>query len=641
MPRTRASSSKQAPATPKGVRRTATPRPAPAQELAGPGESLDQLKTGAVPVAPVGLSSLQRSLGNKAVYRLIATPPVATKRAVQRHWLEGEEKVQLLRDPHLAGSTPFGRPYHLARRAEEHRHAGQRLWRNMGVRVQRQDGKDGGTAVMDKAAPAGKAAPEAEAKKGATTGAIKSITFSPAEIPANGKTVTTATAAVTGGAAVTKWSIVGNSFGSTIDASGVITPGSDLKKAESATIRVQAIDEKGGATGSADLTLWDAKLFQAKIDYPKFIASTYAFPNFTKGFNGKFDVTYDPAAKTATASMKLKFVWPEEKVEAPSEKNLWGLVPAIKHAMYKSNFVNQVMKQWSGRYDFQNVREPKSIWGKLNPVTVKLNIQMVDADQHFTVEVRDRASKAGEQTAVGGGVLTLYQGDDVPKPQFNPSTGAGELTRLNRVTPTPILFGLDSAVVPAADAAKLQTMGTYISRINNPKFDIQVVGHSSLGGSPAHNQTLSEKRAQAVVDILNAAGATNHTIKKSGVGDTGAAKTKDWRKVEITNATPAGWTNMQDTTAHEFGHMIGLGDEYAGAAPKSTHYDLVAKAFGKDYAEQVAKRGDADHASIMDGGNDVRIQHYVTFWSALVETTMKAALPDPKFGYDDWKFVGT
>lgn len=633
MPSERASSSSKGPVATDGTRARRQPDALTENgiRVVGAENPLKQLKSGGVSLPAASMAHLHRSVGNKAVSRLL-DPGAASKKAVQRHWLEGEEKVQALHDTQQSGSSRslFGNHVALDRGTRDRHEQGRRLWRNMNAPIRRDDGKGGGVAVADKAAT--------EAAKGS----IDSITFAQPEIPADGKTSTTATAAVKGGATVSKWSIVGNAFGSTVDASGIVTPGTDLKGAESAIIKVQATDEKGGATKVAELKLWDAKFFQAKIDYPKFLAGAYTLPNFTKGFNGKFDVTYDPASKLATADMKLKFVWPEEKVEAPSQKNLWGLITAVKHASYKSNFVAEVMKQWSGRYEFQNVREPKSIWGKLNPVAVKINLQMVEADQHFTIEVRDRATKAGESTAVGGGVLKLYQGDDVPAPQFNPSTGAGELTRLNRVTPTPILFGNNSTEVPAADRAKLETMGTYISRINNPKFDIQVVGHSSATGVSADNQPLSEKRAQAVVDILNATGATNHNIKGSGVGDTGAAKTADWRKVEIANSLPAGWTNLQDTTAHEFGHMIGLGDEYAAAGvPKSTHYDLVAKAFGKDYAEQVAKRGDADHASIMDGGNDVRIQHYVTFWSALAETTLKAADPDPKFGYDDWKFVGT
>ena len=87
--------------------------------------------------------------------------------------------------------------------------------------------------------------------------------------------------------------------------------------------------------------------------------------------------------------------------------------------------------------------------------------------------------------------------------------------------------------------------------------------------------------------------------------------------------------------------MMGLGDEYGDPKRVVTHYALTKKALGEDYADQVAKRGDTDYASIMEGGNDVRIQHYVTFWDALVQTTLtKAAVPTPKFGHDDWKFIG-
>jgi hypothetical protein len=43
----------------------------------------------------------------------------------------------------------------------------------------------------------------------------------------------------------------------------------------------------------------------------------------------------------------------------------------------------------------------------------------------------------------------------------------------------------------------------------------------------------------------------------------------------------------------------------------------------------------------MDGGKDLRIYHYVTFWDALCNTTAeKAAVPAQKFGHADWKFIG-
>ena len=90
--------------------------------------------------------------------------------------------------------------------------------------------------------------------------------------------------------------------------------------------------------------------------------------------------------------------------------------------------------------------------------------------------------------------------------------------------------------------------------------------------------------------------------------------------------------------------MIGLDDEYdSGRGAITDHYALTKKAFGEKYADKVAKvnvGGATDQASVMEGGNDVRIYHYVTFWDALVQVTQKSAVPNPKFGYNDWKFMG-
>jgi hypothetical protein len=41
----------------------------------------------------------------------------------------------------------------------------------------------------------------------------------------------------------------------------------------------------------------------------------------------------------------------------------------------------------------------------------------------------------------------------------------------------------------------------------------------------------------------------------------------------------------------------------------------------------------------MDVGQDVRPQHYVTFWDAMVQASAKAPVPDKKFTHDDWKIL--
>jgi outer membrane protein OmpA-like peptidoglycan-associated protein len=376
---------------------------------------------------------------------------------------------------------------------------------------------------------------------------------------------------------------------------------------------------------------------QDKKDYEKFVGSSYAWPNRTAGVNGKFDVLYSPAGRQMDVTVKVKFEFPD----------VTGTTDADKKVMddYRANYISQVQKAWSKRYQFQNVREPQEAWKKLNPVTVNVQVQEVKSNQHFLIQAYIKKTGTAQVSGGNSGAFNkteLFKGDDTPTARFNPGTEQGELARVARINPSPILFDNNKADIKADVTPKLSFMATYMKRISNPKFDITITGHANNTGTKTYNQGLAEQRAKNVETALKAGGLTNHNMSSSSAGSTGATAGAEWRKVDINVKIPAGWKNEQDVTPHEFGHMIGLGDEYGGGAnAKATHYDLVVKAFGKEYADQVAKRGDTDYASIMEGGNDVRIQHYVTFWEALCETTLqKAAAPTKRFGYDDWKFIG-
>lgn len=376
---------------------------------------------------------------------------------------------------------------------------------------------------------------------------------------------------------------------------------------------------------------------QDKKDYEKFVAGTYAWPNRTAGVNGKFDVSYSPAAKQMSVKVKVKFEFPD----------VTGTTDADKKIMdnYRANYISQVQNAWSKRYNFQNVREPQEAWKKLNPVTVTVQVEEVKSNPHFLIQAYIKKEGTAQVSGGNAGAFNkteLYKGDDTPTARFNPGTEQGELQRVARINPSPILFNNNMAAVKAEYTPKLTFLATYLRRINNPKFDITITGHASNTGQKSYNQMLAGERAKNVEGVLKNNGLTNHNMSSGSVGATGATAGAEWRKVDINVKIPAGWQNVQDVTPHEFGHMIGLGDEYGGGAnAKATHYDLVVKAFGKEYADQVAKRGDTDYASIMEGGNDVRIQHYVTFWEALCETTLqKANAPTKRFGYDDWKFIG-
>ena len=480
---------------------------------------------------------------------------------------------------------------------------------------------------------------------------IKTLTITPIELVADGKDKAKAVASTDPVGKTVEWSLDGPAFGTTIDKStGEIVAGASIApepKSVSVWIRAKA----DTATKKAPVTLWDQQYKKALDDYPKFISGTYALPDFKPGVNGNFDAKYAPAAKTLTATMRLKFDYTNDKsstvekmVEAVRRAfgDDFGDSYASSHGMwtvkdkdqFQKDFQKHIKGQWHDRYTFSNVREPKDVWSKLGPVHVNLDLSVVNAGQHFTIT----AHKGPGRAEVVRPNMKLYEGDLTPSAQFG-NTGADELGRLNAIMPSQVLFDFDSSAVKAPDADKLTRTATYLRRATQPRFIIDLVGHASNPGADKYNQKLSENRAEAVkAHFVGGGAAAAHTITASGVGEAGATKDALWQRVDLTAAVDPAFVNKLDTAGHEFGHMLGVGDEYGTKGDKTSHWNLVKKAFGQQYADDVALKDVPGGGSIMRGGQEVRIYHYVTFWQALCESTLKAALPDPKFGYDDWKF---
>src|SRR5208283_2533829 len=60
---------------------------------------------------------------------------------------------------------------------------------------------------------------------------------------------------------------------------------------------------------------------------------------------------------------------------------------------------------------------------------------------------------------------------------------------------------------------------------DNKSFRVQVEGHASSEGGDEHNQTLSEKRAEAVLDYLVAHGIEKERLVSKGFGSSVPADT--------------------------------------------------------------------------------------------------------------------
>lgn len=485
---------------------------------------------------------------------------------------------------------------------------------------------------------------------------LSRMRFNPRKIKTDGATTAQATVRyrnrnMAGGATI-NWSMEGDAHGATVDATGKVTPpnaslGNDKKRVR---LTVKAVDSKeAGAYTTGRLTMWDAKYLKAKKDYATFRKQTYTKKNFVSSAwaVSKFDVTYIPRRRRLNVNVNIKFQFLNDKAGARN----WSRRDKRR---YINRFMRQVRRRWSGQWQFTNARDPKSVWSRLGPVRVRVTATSVQNNQHFLAKVHKKV--AGVTVAVNpGNTADLTPNEQHVQNNPFPATKAAELTRLQAKIPSPVNFAAGAFAVPAgAVRNKLTFLSTYLHAVRQPRFQLTVTGHAKK--DPAQRaraaRRLSRRRAREVSRIIRSKGVRQHRVRTVTKGDQGAANTAAWDKVTITAAVRRGYRNRYPVASHEFGHMLGLDDEYptaaqpgpaVGAGPhtgsKTSHYNLTKQALGQDYADSFA-RVTVDSEGLLQGGQDLRPHHYVTLWEALGAVSGQAAVPAPKFTRADWKFVG-
>jgi outer membrane protein OmpA-like peptidoglycan-associated protein len=138
--------------------------------------------------------------------------------------------------------------------------------------------------------------------------------------------------------------------------------------------------------------------------------------------------------------------------------------------------------------------------------------------------------KAAAQTAVGNAAVEVAR-----------TPNHDDLAELRRHNPSPIQFDGGSDAVRAADVPRLDFLGQwlqYVSVASLCPFIVNVTGHSSTDGSDVENEALSLRRATntntAIHAGRDASKMARHTYNITGVGETGATATADWRRADIT-----------------------------------------------------------------------------------------------------------
>lgn len=89
--------------------------------------------------------------------------------------------------------------------------------------------------------------------------------------------------------------------------------------------------------------------------------------------------------------------------------------------------------------------------------------------------------------------------------------------RLILTMPQDILFDVDSANVSASLQDDLYKVATSLNQY--PDTTVQILGHTDNTGSAAHNQGLSQRRANAVADVLMNGGVPFGRIEAIGRGE--------------------------------------------------------------------------------------------------------------------------
>lgn len=620
-------------------------------------ETLAKVKAVPGSLTPANAMALQRLAGNRALATLVR--PLS----VQRHSVaSAPPPPEFEGDPELAAVQPLplqrfddGIP-----RVQRWGLAGLAGW--IGSMIGTKSATKMAAAGLDMKKVPAKTPPVVKKSPGKTPPAVKKdpakappapdipklgadvkVVFSEPEVVGDG--ASTVTAKAVGGTVPdgALWKMAGTAYGSSIDAkSGVLTGGSGLAAAETAPLKVNLETAGGVASGQVELVRKD--VYQARKDVKKFVQEGpfNTVGGELRGRHGKWDGSYDPAAKLLSVRVPMRVTFPDD-LDLPTDTKEQKEARSTAHKQYVDTFISQVQNRWSGKFKIKNVREPASVWSLISPVAVSVAPLQVPEGQPAYFNVKSFLKTAGtaavgrERAADGYAADSDQRRAHLFADTIQPKTSAfmagirtDELARLRAVAPH--VFASQSGGVQAASKPTLDFLGQYLRALHRPEFVIEAIGRDH------RSATRAKTRAKVVIDHLGGLGP--HETKASGVVEAGISGA-DSHKVALSPAyKDPNFTVNYDIAAHEFGHMLGLPDEYANdtqavGAQLGTH-DLMKRAFGDKYADAFGKVT-ADSASVMHSGDDLQIHHYLYFWDALINLSQKASAPTPKFGDADWK----
>ena len=425
----------------------------------------------------------------------------------------------------------------------------------------------------------------------------------------------------------------------------------------------------------------DLQTFRDKGAMPAAVAGTTVVP---PGGVGGFQARYDPVGMDLNITMNIGITFvhgitlaggravpgdatdpalvvasqavnrlPAARRAAEVAKWTWSGDEETWMTGYKAN----VSGAWNSAGTGLQFQSSHAGWeAQLARVKVTVNTQNVTAPGPVAAGAATIPSTAGKthcnatiyKTPVDGPQYGAYAngpgsvGGDATASKSSLHLGSGQTVSHGHLLQQRVLFGRGKVTL---DADAQQTLQDIIYSFQSPSAGagttIDVVGHADTVGSgsakgDARNQVVSEKRAQAVAEYLKATRVGGNNLinaaarikTTTGVGSAGGGADAGSRRVDINFAGGGG----QNTAAHEFGHMLGLKDQYVvdpNKRPGTTQPvqgvvggtgGAVGTATTDDARTTAAGLGNSTYENndnLMSLGNTIRAPQYLTFKEAL------------------------
>lgn len=386
---------------------------------------------------------------------------------------------------------------------------------------------------------------------------------------------------------------------------------------------------------------------------------------------GGFEVTYDPAAGVMRVVVRAAVTFQDALTVTggtitPADPRIQSLAnaaanPALTPAQraafiaryqwspaekipWMNQFENGIQTAWGGQHQFF-INRPQWEWLGAR-VHVDIEVREGERADGDHLAVNSVKMPAGEHLATHGGTAEVSGGvaDDAgDQTMLVASTDVNP--RHDNFLRRTVHFAHNSAALDGTATATLDSVANIFQEAvgdarSNPA-QIVLEAHASAPGDPAYNMQLAQQRADAVRSYLAGKGFTNIATRVSDdnrgeseadqTATTDAAQAHDRRVDLIIDGGQA-----QVIANHEFGHAIGLGDEYAtspggisgtGAAVGTpAPHDALAADMTDASGLNLPGAIHENNGGIMSLGTAVRPQHYATFHDALQTVT----------GIDEW-----